>query len=116
MSRVYVSRGELIQECETEDGISYNFAFPLACVDGSPAIGDYRGEGSIVERNDDKVLVLALGCSVHEYTIGEATKEAHERADGFIFGMRQKRQSAPRGKKSDSFLDGWRGAWLERSI
>ena len=115
MSRVYVSRGELVQTCTTEDGVDYNMAFPLACVDGSPAIGDYRGEGAIVDRAGEKVLVLALGCAVYSYTIGEATKETHDAADGFIFAMRQKRQAAPRGKKSDAFLDGWRMAWMERA-
>ena len=112
--RVYVSRGELVQMCETVDGVSYNLAFPLTCADGSPAIGDYRGEGSIVERHGGTVLLIEVGCTIAEYEIGEATKEEHERADGFVFGMRQKKMVAPK-KKSDAFVDGWRSAWFERN-
>ncbi len=113
LSRVHIDDGLLLVTTHRGD-FDYYLLFELFLVDGSRVLGSFHGDAARVSKDGVNYVNIPRGCDVEEIRIADApTPDSAERAEGFFFGIAQKRRYVPKNRGT-FFMDGWSAAWSER--
>lgn len=113
LSRVHIDDGLLLVTTHRGD-FDYYLLYELFRPDGSRVLGSFHGDAARGSKDGVNYVNIPSGCDVEEIRIADApTPDSAERAEGFFFGMAQKRRYVPKNRGT-FFMDGWSAAWSER--